>query len=287
MIDEIRVPFRVFYKSEKQFTRQSDFLCHEDVEIFLLHSGEADTLVEDRVYPLDASSVAIIRPFELHRTQGRKGSSIIRSAVNFKPHFLLDRLGTPEIARLLNRFTQAEGGVPAIVRLQEEKLKELLFQLEKLYTLHSRENAQGPGVFETRACLYICQILFLLEDCLPDDCGDKLREERSSSNKVVGGIIRYIHENLRRDVTMDSISREMNYSKFYLAHVFKEYTGSSIAKYVMARRMSLARRFLAQTEMSVTAIAMELGFTDVSGFVNAFRQYVGISPLKYRKTLRS
>ena len=66
---------------------------------------------------------------------------------------------------------------------------------------------------------------------------------------------------------------------------FKKHTGVSPGEYIIAQRISVACRLLAQTDMSVSAIAADIGYGDQYYFSRIFKKKMGMAPLKYRKQM--
>ena len=69
----------------------------------------------------------------------------------------------------------------------------------------------------------------------------------------------------------------------YLSAVFKEETGMTLNRYIREVRMNKARDLLAGTNMKITQIAREVGFSNSSYFCRSFREYFGCSPESCRK----
>ena len=66
-----------------------------------------------------------------------------------------------------------------------------------------------------------------------------------SGASVTGRICSWVEGNLDKDFTLEEMSEELNYSKFYMERVFKENTGTTIYRYVQGRRLEEAARKLA------------------------------------------
>jgi transcriptional regulator GlxA family with amidase domain len=66
------------------------------------------------------------------------------------------------------------------------------------------------------------------------------------------------------------------------SQLFREITGSSWLSHLRALRLDHATRLLRHTERSITAIAFECGFTDLSNFYRAFKTANDCSPLELR-----
>ena len=63
-----------------------------------------------------------------------------------------------------------------------------------------------------------------------------------SGASVTGRICSWVEGNLDKDFTLEEMSEELNYSKFYMERVFKENTGTTIYRYVQGRRLEEAAR---------------------------------------------
>lgn len=103
-------------------------------------------------------------------------------------------------------------------------------------------------------------------------------EEESEYNMI----LQYLNE-YHTSTTLSDLCEYFGRSKSYISHMFKKANGESIREYCNNLKLEDARRLLAQKEMSVTQIAFEAGFHDVSYFINLFKKKYGVSPLQYRK----
>ncbi len=74
-------------------------------------------------------------------------------------------------------------------------------------------------------------------------------------------------------------NRSLSKFKRDFAAAFNEAPG----RWLLRRRLEHARCLLIQTDKQIIDVALESGFTNVSHFDRVFKQYTGISPLKYRK----
>ena len=111
--------------------------------------------------------------------------------------------------------------------------------------------------------------------------GRYARMEQNKSMPLLA--IEYIHSHYKEVVDVDQLARleRMSCTTFRIA--FKKHTGISPNEYIIAQRISVACRLLAQTELSVKEIAGEVGYADQYYFSRIFKKKVGMTPLKYRK----
>ena len=95
----------------------------------------------------------------------------------------------------------------------------------------------------------------------------------------------YLSQNNSQNVTLDTLSSQFFLSKYYICRVFKEVTGYTVSEYINIHRIQRAKRYLEETDYSVSAIAELVGYGSLTHFEKTFKTYMTISPLKYRKTL--
>jgi AraC family L-rhamnose operon regulatory protein RhaS len=84
-------------------------------------------------------------------------------------------------------------------------------------------------------------------------------------------------------ITLDVAAEEIGLSRRHLTRLFRKTTGVSFADYLEHLRLKHACSLLRETNRSITSIAFEIGFEDVSSFCRAFRRKIGEPPLKWRQ----
>lgn len=104
-----------------------------------------------------------------------------------------------------------------------------------------------------------------------------------SSKTVVKKILSFIESNLDENLTLENISKELNYSKFYVARIFREHTGCTMYKYIQSRRLTEAARMLVETDKPIIEIAFEAKYNSQQAFSQAFHQVYLCTPQGFRK----
>lgn len=80
-----------------------------------------------------------------------------------------------------------------------------------------------------------------------------------------------------------ALARSASVSPAYFSRSFKAAFGETPHQYVMSRRMERAMALLRSSDLSVTEICLEVGFTSLGSFSTQFRRFVGDSPSGYRE----
>jgi AraC family transcriptional regulator len=92
----------------------------------------------------------------------------------------------------------------------------------------------------------------------------------------------YINENLREDLTLQTLSAMLSMSPYHFAHAFRQTTGLAPHRFVITRRIELAKHLLRTTDLSITEIAHQVGYSNQSNFSVAFRRFAGRAPRRFR-----
>ena len=114
---------------------------------------------------------------------------------------------------------------------------------------------------------------------------NKYRYFKSDKARTIDSIIGYIKSNLTEDLSLEAISEYISISPIYLHKLFKEATGMTIREYVEAERLKKAVFLLTTTELNLTEIAFECGFSSQSYFSSVFKRKMDTSPRQYVKML--
>lgn len=96
-------------------------------------------------------------------------------------------------------------------------------------------------------------------------------------------IVRYIRGNLREDLSVKMLCKKFYLSKTEIYKLTKAYMPGGIADFVKSERLDRACTLLKQTDMTSSAIADEVGFSDTDYFLRVFKKAKGISAGTYRK----
>ena len=96
-----------------------------------------------------------------------------------------------------------------------------------------------------------------------------------------------IHEQLAARPSLTSLAEAVGVHPVTLARAFRRAFGCTVGEYVRSVRIERAAHQLAETDLSLAEIALAAGFSDQSHFSNLFRRHAGLSPSRFRHTMRS
>ncbi len=111
------------------------------------------------------------------------------------------------------------------------------------------------------------------------------REDNRQEN-VVERMKRHIENNLKEDLSRKTLAGMVFLSEDYVSKLFMSSTGMSIPGYVASCRMKKAQEYLRHSGLTVSRIAMEVGYSNFSYFSKTFRDYTGCTPGEYRSRVQ-
>jgi AraC family transcriptional regulator len=95
----------------------------------------------------------------------------------------------------------------------------------------------------------------------------------------------YIEEHVADDIPLTTLAELAQLSPYHFCRSFKRSFGMPPHRYHASRRIERAKQLLADRRLSVTAIALDVGFSDTSTFSAAFHRLTGQTPSCYRRDL--
>jgi AraC-like DNA-binding protein len=95
----------------------------------------------------------------------------------------------------------------------------------------------------------------------------------------------WLHTNLADDLSIDDLAAQACLSRFHFTRLFTSELGRSPYRYLLERRLDLARSLLAQTAMPVAEVARRSGFKSAAHFARMFARETGATPGQYRQRI--
>jgi AraC family transcriptional regulator len=92
----------------------------------------------------------------------------------------------------------------------------------------------------------------------------------------------YVHAHFDQNLTLAQVARAAGIHPVYLGQVFRQEFGETLGEYLNRIRVRAAAESLANSDLPLSAIALDFGFYDQSHFTRIFRQLTGATPAVFR-----
>jgi AraC family transcriptional regulator len=96
----------------------------------------------------------------------------------------------------------------------------------------------------------------------------------------------WLDAHAQEPVDLRTAARRAGLGAFHFLRLFSSVVGATPHQYLLRARLRRAARLLSQEELSITEVAFDVGFGDLSNFVRTFRRAAGVSPLGFRRAAR-
>lgn len=251
---------------------------HDTYEIYYSISGGKQFLIDDRFYDFVPGDMFFINQYESHYISQLGEQAHERIVLSIDPQYL--KHCSTELTDLNRCFTDHSlpgGHRIHLTRSQQEKF---------MWYIHRFEDNTGYGSDVMDRAVFMELMLYLNLLFFDKSRQEELPAPSESHHAQVDAILSYINANIRSDLSIGTLAAHFYMSSSNICRIFKETTGTTLNRYITAKRITLAKSLLAQGK-SVTEACMESGFGDYSNFLKAFTRAVGVSPGKYAAYARS
>lgn len=263
----LRQDFQLSHNRDPYF-RTMEFHAHDFLELYYFLDGSVTYYIEDQVYDLCPGDLLIIPAGKMHRPViANEHAAYERMVLWITPQYL-QSIDSP--AGDLQKNLQKVGEHGYCVPFRGDETVFVTALLKKL--LYMQKNDTDPKFCAGAVELYLWTIFRSY---------GVIDTTHRNETQVIPQVIRYITEHFSEPLTLEDIAAEFFVSKSYLNRHFKAYTNSTVYAYIMALRLTHARRMLREGIPAVEA-GRECGFSDYSTFYKAFKTQIGLSPQQFK-----
>ncbi len=96
----------------------------------------------------------------------------------------------------------------------------------------------------------------------------------------------YLLQHMENPPSLRELSRQCGLNEYQLKTGFKEIYGTTVYGYLLSHKMDYARLLLDKGTLHVNEVAFQIGYSNPSHFISAFKKKFGITPKKYLLSLR-
>ena len=261
------LPIKISYLNIKNYPTH----WHNSIEIIYVLKGSLHIKIDTDSFTLKEREVEIINSDESHEIQGVDDNKVL--IFNIDPFFFEKYYkDINNIFFYTNSNDDEDQNGP-----EYEELKTILSQMLCEYVQKLEDyDEEIEELLITLLYHLVNNFHYLTHE------KEELKEKTDQLARY-HRISKYIYNNYNNNITLKEIAKKEFLSPHYLSHEIKYATGYSFTDLINLTRIEESIKLLLDSDMSISEISDEIGFSHVRYFSKNFKYYYGCTPLQYRK----
>lgn len=255
---------------------------HDDWEIIYLQKGKAVFHIGTESVTAHAGDLLFINKGLIHTAFSLGNTEVEYYALVFHPSLVGNIMQYMHQLQVTVPYTTGEYILPLHITKDDPYYSGLVDIVERLIQEYE-EQSKGFQV-AISSILHLLLVYLVRYYPVIDRPTPLIYNELNEKFKE---LISYIEENYQHIITVERAAEIVNLSSSHFCRTFKKITGKTLVEYINLYRVNVAERLLLETDIPITQITFEIGFSSINYFSKVFKDYKSISPSQYRKQVKS
>ena len=257
-------------------TMATQLQMHEAIEMIYVKTGSIIANIDGVKRSMHPGDFAFFRSRGVHGIYTEDEEENDYYVLKIMPKFIYEISPKCLDKNFPNRFLIYNTALKTFWTKEELCDSEIEKNLERL--IYELENPAPIPEISTILCT-----LNILEQIYRADC--EVYESLSDAPNSILDIVAYVNVWFEIDLTAEDMAKRAHMSAAHFSRSFKKVTGKSFKDYLNFVRLNHAEFLIINTDLPITNIAMESGYSNVSYFTAMYKKAKGVSPTAHRKTL--
>ncbi len=210
---------------------------HDFYEVYLFLNGNVNYTIESRNYHLLPGDILLISPLELHQPRITLEKHPYERIVLWVNKSFLEQFSTPHTT-LTHCFDSTVPGHTNLLRLAPTPRQHVTDLMERLVA--ETNSADYGSDLASIGCLI--QLLVELNRQAANSA--QHHELTDKSGPIVTNVLNYINDHYHEELSLDMLASRFFVNKYHLSHEFNRLVGTSIYRYVIQKRLVIAKQML-------------------------------------------
>lgn len=239
------------------------FHWHDELQITWISEGELEYCINGDKFRLGSDKLLLVQSHQLHCSHTTT-SDVKTLCINFTPEIFHPLILKKYIQPMLDSHAFAY----SLLRLKPYQIT----------ILKKFQNWKKDPLGYFSVMNFLSQVFEDILKEFEEDAETPDREETRLFHEMLG----FIHANFAQPLSVKDIADSAILNKNRCTALFKKYTNMSPIKYLNEYRLYTAKNMILHTDKSISYISADVGYNQISHFIEQFRLSYGMSPLKYR-----
>lgn len=273
-------PYTVYHVCIPDWMKRYPLHWHDEFEMIFIYEGQGIFSVNGFRNLCEKGDLILVPPGSIHSIEQNQNDSAEYFNIIFSLSLLEENPESHCFRNYLSQLSENDCMKNLFLKTESNVCKKLTPLVRDLID-HRHEEYSG---YEMMIKSRLYEILYILFNENLNDKKSSPQNQREKENALrLKKILSYTKENFSHKLTIQEISKVAALSESRFMAFFKQQTGSSYIQYLNDYRLETASEQLLQTRLTITEIALQNGFENISYFVRAFKQKYNCTPNQYRK----
>lgn len=268
-------PFAMYHGRIPEWLSGYPIHWHKEFEIIFLTYGSGIINVQGKKFVCQKDDIVIIPPHQVHSIARNGTEKMAYYNILFDFSFLEENPSSFCSMSFFEKFSENTVLKEPHAKSGSELNKKLLPLLQSLVDFYNENYEEYALLIKAR----LFEAMHLLKNQVVAVKETKAAHEKRARLKK---IISFIQENYSRPISVEEVACLSNLSPNRFMKMFKEETDMPFIQYLNDYRLELAAEAILEGKKSVTQIAFETGFENLSYFISLFHRKFGLTPKEYR-----
>ncbi len=248
---------------------------HDSIEMLMVLKGKINVAIESDIYNVVEKEIEIINMEEVHKIYSSEDNMVLM--IHMDPSFFHTYYND-----IKNMFFYTDTSEDNIQN-EDEKYE----SLRKYVAMIVCEVVQKGDDYDEYVEETMVELLYYLINNFHYLLYEKeeLRDNEEQLERY-HRIVKYIYNNYNNKISLQDIAKKEFLSTHYLSHEIKNTMGLNFKDFVNLTRVEESIKLLLDTDMTISDISLEVGFSHIRYYNKHFKKHYNMTPMQYRKAYK-
>ncbi|MFD0678607.1 MULTISPECIES: helix-turn-helix domain-containing protein [unclassified Paenibacillus] len=265
-----------FHMKKKRYTSVPSHR-HDFIELSFVLKGKGTEWINGTAHDMLPGTIVLLLPYQIHKYHAAEDEPLLMYICNFDMKLVT---AGPESAWGLHELLLGRDETqPAYIQLQGKAYEDGVQLWDRLYQEYESSLAWRPIML--RALLLEALSQFIRNMAKQDKT--PARTQHPASTKGIWPVVQYVYDHYLEPLSLNTLSEQFHIHPAQLSTQFGEAFGIYFVDFLHELRIRHACSLLISSDLPISQVAFESGFSSYPTFSRTFHRIKGITPSQYRQ----
>jgi AraC-like DNA-binding protein len=248
---------------------------HDYLEFSYVIEGQGSEIINGIEHEMKPGTFTFVLPYQIHEIHSTGDVPLRLFNCMFGMNILFDTNSDMGLREIL---LASDEHYPSFVQFEGEKAQSLQLVINFMLTEYNSDGIWKRALLRAK----LVEVLVLFDRMRRGEPHTSGLVKHTHVQSKIWKVVNYVHQHYQDELTLTSVADYFDYSASNLSELFKKFVGNNFINFLHELRIRHACGLLTSTEMSISDIAMEVGYGSYKTFSRVFRNQKSITPQSYR-----